>query len=139
MGSRSKKCKFVDECGVRCSTWPGFNTSTEVVGKFCNQHKLEGMVDVVKRETKKCKFISEDGVRCSTVPSFNIPTADVTKFCKQHRLEGMINIRRRNYKKKTRGNNGVSRKSGKSRSNPPDHVIDNMQFIKKEVSDVSER
>jgi hypothetical protein len=35
----------------------------------------------------------------------------------------------------TRGNNGVSRKSGKSRSNPPDHFIDNMQFIKKEVSE----
>ena len=32
-----------------------------------------------------------------------------------------------------------SRRMGKSRSNPPGHVIDNMEVIKKEVSDVSER
>jgi hypothetical protein len=41
----SKKCKFI-EFGVRCSTWPCFNMPTEYVGKFCNQHKLQGMVDV---------------------------------------------------------------------------------------------
>jgi hypothetical protein len=78
---RSKRCEH-EGC---TSLNPRFNVPTERRGRFCSQHKLEGMVDV---RSKRCEH---EG--CTSLnPRFNVPTERRGRFCGSHRLPGMINI-----------------------------------------------
>lgn len=106
-----------------CRKRPGYNFPGEsTTGKYCSQHKLEGMVDV---KHKPCQFEGcskrpyfnyqgeTHGVLCNEhkqpgminvgqapcaepgchlAPSFNFPGQKKRLFCAQHKLEGMVNI-----------------------------------------------
>ena len=64
---------------------PCFNLPTERRGRFCKEHKLEGMVDV---KNKRCEH---EG--CTSItPCFNLPTERRGRFCGSHRLPGMVNV-----------------------------------------------
>jgi hypothetical protein len=102
-----------------------------------------------KKEDNRCKHINAAGEQlCVKTGDYSIchdngtiaePAAN--KRCSAHKLRGQRNRGNTSmtFKKQNSGaptnKNGVSRKSGNSRSNPPGHVIDNIQVIKKEVSE----
>ena len=67
-----------------CTKKPMYNLRTERGGRFCGEHKLEGMVNVMR------KHCEEEG--CTLLPAFNMPTEKSGRFCGKHRLEGMVNV-----------------------------------------------
>ena len=106
-----------------CRKRPGYNFPGEsTTGKYCSQHKLEGMVDVKHKPcqyencTKRpyfnyqgethgilCNEHKQPGMinvgqapcaepGCHLAPSFNFPGQKKRLFCAQHKLEGMVNI-----------------------------------------------
>ena len=79
------KCKYDG-----CETQPSFNKEGETKGLYCNQHKLDGMVDV---KHLKCKY---DG--CNTRPSFGLP-GNRANCCKEHKEIGMISHPKRQCEK----------------------------------------
>ena len=106
-----------------CRKRPGYNFPGEsTTGKYCSQHKLDGMVDVKHKPcqyegcTKRpyfnyqgeshgilCNEHKQPGMinvgqapcaepGCHLAPSFNFPGQKKRLFCAQHKLEGMVNI-----------------------------------------------
>ena len=78
----SKRCEHEG-----CTSQPAFNLPTERRGRFCKDHKLEGMVDV---HSKRCEH---EG--CTSQPAFNLPTERRGRFCGSHRQVGMVNVRKK--------------------------------------------
>lgn len=76
---RSKKHKRCEKDG--CDTIPCFNVPGEKRGKFCLEHKEDGMVDV---RHKRCE---KDG--CMSRPSYGFPGFGAS-FCAAHRVEGCM-------------------------------------------------
>jgi len=76
-----KKCQ---QAG--CTMHPTFNFGGEQLGTFCGQHKLEGMVRVVK--SQRCEHAG-----CNKHPSCNFEGEQGCRFCLQHRLEGMVYVK----------------------------------------------
>ena len=64
-------------CNVRSS----FNVKGEKKGLYCAQHKLEGMVNVLK---PTC-------IECDVTPNFNVKGGKKALYCVQHKLDGMVN------------------------------------------------
>ena len=65
-----------------CTKRPNFNHPGETRGKYCSEHKREGMVDVVH---KQC---AHDG--CTSLSRvFNHPGETKGMFCGEHKREGM--------------------------------------------------
>jgi len=54
-------------------------------GKFCSEHKLEGMVNV---KDKKCEHPD-----CETRPNYNLTGETKARFCNEHKTEGMVDIK----------------------------------------------
>lgn len=77
-----KRCIFEDESGKRCNTVPNFNYSCEYRGLYCNDHKLQGMVNVT---SKTC-------LECGTRPCFNNPEETIGIYCDTHKKPGMVNV-----------------------------------------------
>ena len=59
--------------------------SQESEGKYCAQHKLDGMFDI---KHKKCEH---DG--CKVNPCFNFAGESKARFCAKHKLDGMFDIK----------------------------------------------
>jgi hypothetical protein len=64
---------------------PTYNFSGKKGARFCENHKLEGMVT----KTLSCAF--DD---CQKVPTFNDPGLCDPLYCAEHRPEGMICVRK---------------------------------------------
>jgi len=78
------KVKICEHAG--CSkAGPSFNFEGEQGGRFCAQHKLQGMEDV---KNKSCEHAG-----CSKVPTFNYDGEQQRRFCAHHKLPGMVNVR----------------------------------------------
>lgn len=78
------KCVHIFENGKRCNINPYFNFENEEYGKYCDVHKLDGMINIIDR----CNGFEEDGTRCTVVGSYNIK--GVTKrFCARHKTPEM--------------------------------------------------
>mmetsp|Transcript_52041 Transcript_52041/g.89585 ORF Transcript_52041/g.89585 Transcript_52041/m.89585 type:complete len:121 (+) Transcript_52041:162-524(+) len=61
-----------------CTKNPNFNNEGEGRGRFCEEHRQQGMVDV---EPKKCEH-----ARCKKrYPSFNFEGARWGRFCANHK------------------------------------------------------
>lgn len=115
------KCEF-EKCTKRCY----FGFSNDKLAKFCAEHKLDGMVNVIdhlcetigceKRagfnylgETKK-RFCNEHrlenmvnvsnkrchSIDCTTFPIYNLPDQKTGKYCLVHKIDGMVNVVSRN-------------------------------------------
>lgn len=70
----------------KCSKHPYFNIPGQNKGRFCGEHKEEGMVNVL---SIKCEHEN-----CTSQPCFNFE-GKLGRFCAKHRLEGMVNVRER--------------------------------------------
>jgi hypothetical protein len=79
MDVKNKKC---EEDG--CTKQPAFNTKGESKGRFCADHKQDGMVDV---KTKQCEQFG-----CTKIPTFNAEGESKARFCADHKQDGMINV-----------------------------------------------
>uniref|UniRef100_A0A7S4DCB4 EsV-1-7 n=1 Tax=Heterosigma akashiwo TaxID=2829 RepID=A0A7S4DCB4_HETAK len=75
-----KRCKQAG-CGKR----PSFDFKGEQGGKFCAQHKLQGMVDV---KHKTCEHAG-----CSKDPSFSFAGEQGGRFCAQHKVLGLVDMK----------------------------------------------
>jgi hypothetical protein len=64
---------------------PSFNYFTESKPIYCNEHKLDGMENIIK---KYCEY---EG--CKVTASFNYNEEFTKRFCEKHKLEGMINVK----------------------------------------------
>ena len=78
--NKQPPCKF-QGCLIKRSI---FNYPDQKSGKYCSNHKLSGMVDVINR---KCEHIDENGKKCTKIPSFG--NSGERKRCAQHKLLGM--------------------------------------------------
>lgn len=82
---RNDLCKYKkDDKG--CSTRASFNIEGKKVGKFCQEHKEEGMIFVLKVDT--CIFKD-----CETRAIFNYINETKGIYCDKHKLENMYNIK----------------------------------------------
>ncbi len=68
-----------------CDKHPSFNDPVEIKGLYCNQHKKEGMIDVI---SKRCQHPS-----CIKQPSFNLPGEIKGLYCHQHKKDGMTDVK----------------------------------------------
>lgn len=68
-----------------CTTLAVFNYSNQKVGRYCSEHKLPGMVNVV---SKTCEHKD-----CNTRPSFNYPSEKTGLYCVEHKLPDMVNVK----------------------------------------------
>ncbi len=78
--NKGKLCNFEG-----CKTQPIYNFEGKSGGKFCKEHKLDGMIDV---KHKTCNF---EG--CKTRPNFNFAGETKGKFCNKHKLDRMIDVK----------------------------------------------
>jgi len=69
-----------------CPKEGGFNFPGETKRRFCKQHKLKGMVSVIK--CRKCEHPN-----CKKRPFYNYDGETIFRFCGEHKLEGMFNIK----------------------------------------------
>ena len=76
----NKKCQF-------CDKQPCFNLPGNTEGIFCNDHKEEGMINVIQ---KNCEH---EG--CTKQPCYNLPTEHFGKLCATHKTTHMVNVRER--------------------------------------------
>ena len=68
-----------------CRKLPSFNVEGERKGKFCADHKLPNMINVIN------KTCFHDG--CRKQPNFNTEGERKGKFCTDHKLPNMINVK----------------------------------------------
>eukprot|EP00639_Heterosigma_akashiwo_P031804 CAMPEP_0194737070 /NCGR_PEP_ID=MMETSP0296-20130528/79731_1 /TAXON_ID=39354 /ORGANISM="Heterosigma akashiwo, Strain CCMP2393" /LENGTH=89 /DNA_ID=CAMNT_0039646887 /DNA_START=29 /DNA_END=295 /DNA_ORIENTATION=+ len=61
-----------------------FNFEGERKGKFCREHKVDGMVDVINR---CCGHAG-----CNKRSSYNFEGEKRPRFCAQHKLPEMVNV-----------------------------------------------
>ena len=74
-----KKCKHA----AGCTKQPAFDVAGGK-GRFCVEHKAEGMADV---RNKRC-----EAAGCTKRPTFDV-AGGKGKFCVEHKLEGMADVR----------------------------------------------
>jgi len=77
----NKRCEH-----QRCTKRPNFNHVGEVVGRFCAEHKLAGMVDLNNK--KRCEHRG-----CTKQPAFNHEGEVGHRFCAEHKLKGKVNVK----------------------------------------------
>jgi hypothetical protein len=53
-----KRCAYVGSDGVGCTITPTRNYKGQKTGKYCAQHALDGMIDVLKPQCKKCEKVT---------------------------------------------------------------------------------
>ncbi len=70
------KCKICDKRAY-------FNYKEEKTGKYCTNHKLNGMIDV---KSKRC-------LNCDKRQNFNYEGKTKALYCNEHKLDGMINVK----------------------------------------------
>ena len=67
-----------------CATQPAYNKPGETKGRFCVDHKHDGMMNV---KDKTCEHPG-----CETLPSYNQPNETKGRFCFNHKHDGMVNV-----------------------------------------------
>ena len=73
-----------------CETRPCYNYPNEKGLRYCNAHKLEGMVYKPKLYKKTCEY-----AECDKAPSYNFPQSVGCRFCSTHKLPGMVSCKGR--------------------------------------------
>jgi len=99
---KNKSCE-----NIGCIKLPVFNYINSQKPRFCNSHKLTGMVNI---KDKTCEFEN-----CTTIPIFNYPDENFAIYCNKHKLTGMVDVKNKtcenincyiqpnyNYKNETR-------------------------------------
>ncbi len=117
---QTRKCEITD-----CNIEPSYNFINEEKRRFCNKHKLRGMINI---KDKRCKFLN-----CIKEANYNYENEKNGKYCFEHKLENMTNkeyttcqnitcdtISNYNYEGETKGAYCVK------------HKLENMINIKKE-------
>lgn len=80
-----KSLKKEPECEYEgCFIRPSFNIPTELKGRFCAKHQLNGMTNV---KSKKCLEFG-----CCKQPVYNYPGKKIGLWCFDHRDATMINV-----------------------------------------------
>ena len=74
------KCQH-PECGTR----PSYNYQGQKKGRFCTQHKEDGMVDV---KNSTCEHLE-----CGKQPVYNYQGEKKGRFCTQHKEDEMVNVK----------------------------------------------
>ena len=64
---------------------PVYNVPGSKTGRFCSEHKEEGMVNV---KSMKCEHPG-----CMKEPCFNVPGSKTGILCSEHKEEGMVNLK----------------------------------------------
>jgi hypothetical protein len=77
-----------DKRCLDCKKQPAYNFEGETKGIYCNDHKLDGMVDV---KHKRCLL-------CKKRPNFNFENETKGIYCKDHKKDGMIDIKNKRCK-----------------------------------------
>lgn len=67
-----------------CKKQRNYNHLNETKPLYCNDHKFDGMINVV---SKRCKY---DG--CTKIPSFNTYGHYTAFYCKLHKSNDMVNV-----------------------------------------------
>jgi EsV-1-7 cysteine-rich motif len=81
-----KNYKMVKKClEIGCDKRPSFNNENEKKALYCNDHKLDGMINV---KDKTC-----EQKECKTRPNFNYEGEKKGRFCTEHKLYGMIDVK----------------------------------------------
>ena len=62
---------------------PSFNIPTETKPLYCDEHKLEGMINT--------RFKNCQSLKCKETPIFGLPDKRV-QFCIKHKKPNMINL-----------------------------------------------
>ena len=76
----NKQCEHLG-----CNKNHFFNVPGIKFGRFCSEHKKEGMVDI---RSKRC-----ENPGCMKHPYFNVPGSKAAGFCSEHKEEGMVDIK----------------------------------------------
>ena len=69
---------------ARCKFRPTFNTTGEIKGLYCSEHKTAGMVDI------KHKTCTQPG--CKTIPIYNVESETRALYCSAHKQTRMVNV-----------------------------------------------
>ena len=69
---------------TQCKKHPSFNKEGESKALYCSSHKLENMVDVIR---KTCIH-----PECKNLPIYNNEGESKALFCSAHKLENMVNV-----------------------------------------------
>jgi hypothetical protein len=120
-----KSKRKIKKC-LLCDKIPVFNYENKKNGIYCNEHKLENMVDVISKKCLKCNkhaiynFKGEYAIYCNEhklenminvkiktcidcdkVPSFNL-IGNKALYCNKHKLVNMVDVRKKNCIKCTK-------------------------------------
>ena len=68
-----------------CTKYATFNFLDQLYARYCKEHKLPDMIDVL---SKKCKNIN-----CKKQANFNIEGEKIALYCKEHKLPDMVDIK----------------------------------------------
>ena len=71
---------------------PLYNYKGVKGGLYCDEHKMNGMVDV---KHKRCKEID-----CTKRPTYNYKSNKNGLYCVEHKLDGIIDVKHKKCKKK---------------------------------------
>ena len=77
---KNKRCEFAD-----CDILPSYNFRGEKKGRFCTNHKMDGMVDMYN---KPCEFAD-----CEIRPHYNFRGEKKGIFCTNHKMDGMVDVK----------------------------------------------
>ena len=75
-----------DQC-EQCTKVSVFNLPGTKKGRFCNEHKEDGMINII---SLKCNYES-----CQTQPCYNFLGILYPEYCAKHKLDNMVNVRER--------------------------------------------
>jgi hypothetical protein len=100
-----------------CNKIPYFNLPDKKIGLYCDQHKLENMINIKSKRCEKCNKLASFGFdkplycsehkldnmidvthkkckfeSCNKYPFFNLPNSKTGLYCVEHKLENMIDI-----------------------------------------------
>lgn len=78
-------CEFVDSEGIRCPKRSSYNFPDVKSLKYCNTHKLDGMIN---KATRRCEF-----EKCDKIPTYGYEGTKRAIFCLDHREDIMIDIK----------------------------------------------
>jgi hypothetical protein len=67
-----------------CNTQPNYNYEGQTKAIYCNEHKLDNMIDIVN---KRCEY---EG--CNKQPTYNYEGQTKRRFCVNHKLVHMVDI-----------------------------------------------
>lgn len=75
----------INKC-LLCDNKANYNFSIEIKGKYCNEHKIEGMIKINKKEVCKNFY-------CNKTACFGYLNTNKYEYCNIHKENNMINLK----------------------------------------------